>query len=364
MQPPSATDVEIWHVGPGSDRRGGIVHVIHTLIQAQSAAWPGRVHWLSTSTDGGPLVKFISFATACVRLVALLLRRRDRILLHVHTSHGNSLARKRVLLRIARLFSTPVVLQVHSGLLAEQIATQGPASHPLTVAAGGARVLLGLTSDLAPAAVAAGIPFHLVFNAVEPPPTDGLSGPDASEPTLLFLAGRGLREKGAYTLLEALAALPPDRPYRCVIAGPDPMDELRQEARRLGIAGRIEWAGWVDGEEKANLLRRADLFVLPSLREGLPIALLEAMAWGLPCVATPVGGIPRLIASDDVGWLVPAGDAGALSVAIDRLLSDPVLRTTLGTAARRTMMESCTPAVVARSLEAIYRQALGGGDPR
>lgn len=97
--------------------------------------------------------------------------------------------------------------------------------------------------------------------------------------------------------------------------------ELSQSAGRLGLAGRVRFAGRLPpGDPVRHELDRADLFVLPSRTEGLPRAMIEAMARGLPCVGTGVGGIPELL---DPAEIVPAGDTRALARAIDQLARDP-----------------------------------------
>ncbi len=129
--------------------------------------------------------------------------------------------------------------------------------------------------------------------------------------------------KGTDVLIEAVA--------RCVSAGIDLTativgdgkykTELMEQAERIGMASRIRFAGHVlAGKPVRGFLDSADLFVLPSRTEGLPRALIEAMARGLPCIGSDVGGIPELLDKDD---LVPAGDAGALAAKIAEVLGDP-----------------------------------------
>ena len=110
---------------------------------------------------------------------------------------------------------------------------------------------------------------------------------------------------------------------------------MRRRAREAGLEAQVVFAGLVPYERIPEELRGADVFALPSLQEGLPLSLLEAMASGLPVVASAVGGIPAVVRDGDDGFLVPAGDVAALGAALVRLANDPVRRARLGEAARR-----------------------------
>jgi glycosyltransferase involved in cell wall biosynthesis len=101
-------------------------------------------------------------------------------------------------------------------------------------------------------------------------------------------------------------------------------------------------------------LRAADVFVLPAISEGLPMALLEAMAYGLAIVATEVGGVPDVVSDDSQGLLVPPRDPVALAAALGRIGEDVAMRVRLGAAAKERS-EEFSPAAVAEQLGAIYR---------
>src|SRR5690606_6479369 len=113
-------------------------------------------------------------------------------------------------------------------------------------------------------------------------------------------------------------------------AGDGEIAEVAARAQQLGLANRIEIPGWIDETAKNTLLSRADVFVLPSHAEGLPMSLLEAMASELPVVCSSVGGIPVAVTDGVEGAIVPPGDVDALAEVLDRLLTSPVLRTELG----------------------------------
>jgi glycosyltransferase involved in cell wall biosynthesis len=142
--------------------------------------------------------------------------------------------------------------------------------------------------------------------------------------------GNFTAKKDQRALLDATELLVHRYPgIRLVIVGSGPLeDSLRGHADRLGLGGTVVWTGSRD--DVPDLLPALDVFVLSSRHEGLSIALIEALAAGVPCVATDVGGIPEVVEDEVQGILVPPGQPRALAAAIDRLLADPALRQRLG----------------------------------
>jgi glycosyltransferase involved in cell wall biosynthesis len=127
-------------------------------------------------------------------------------------------------------------------------------------------------------------------------------------------------------------------------------------AAELGISDSVDFLGWVDGELKLKLLRDADVFVLPSYNEGLPMSVLEAMSWAKPVIATRVGGIPELITTGTNGILIDAGDQEQLSSALLRLGHDAEYRASIGLAARQHIEGQFSDVAVLPRLENVYRQ--------
>lgn len=154
----------------------------------------------------------------------------------------------------------------------------------------------------------------------------------SSTPPTLIYVGRLAHEKGVGHLLRAVRSLAAaGRDVQLKICGDGPLKEkLQAEAATMGLGRRVRFLGFVPpGKGVYSELDRADIFVLPSLSEGIPKVLLEAMARGLPIVATAVGGIPDIIRDGYNGLLVPPGDAEAIAAAVDRLLGSPGLRCSL-----------------------------------
>lgn len=124
---------------------------------------------------------------------------------------------------------------------------------------------------------------------------------------------------------------------RLVGDGPD-RRRLEAAAAHLGITGRVIFEGALSHDRVLELYRAADLFVLASFAEGVPVVLMEAMAMEIPCVATRITGVPELIEHGVSGLLVPPADAVALADAVETLLDDPALRASLGKAAREKIL--------------------------
>ena len=157
-------------------------------------------------------------------------------------------------------------------------------------------------------------------------------GLPASAPVVLGV-GRLSPEKAFDALIRALPELPG---VHALIVG-EGGDRARLEAlaAELNVRGRVHLPGWSRDARRA--FAAADVFALPSLREGLPNVLLEAMALGVPAVASRIAGIPRVVTDGVDGFLIPPGDSGALAGQLEPLLADPELRTRVAAAARATV---------------------------
>ena len=179
-----------------------------------------------------------------------------------------------------------------------------------------------------------------------------------AEAPLLGSLGRLHPQKGFSDLLAALAQVRQRIPsVQLFLAGDgESRESLEAQARSLGLCEAVTFAG-----TRANvpeILAALDVLVLPSLWEGMPNAVLEAMAAGLPVVATAVGGTPEAVVDGVTGLLVPPQDPGALACAIERLLRDPDLRRTMGQAGRRRVEQHFDVWETVRQVEDLYETLL------
>lgn len=213
---------------------------------------------------------------------------------------------------------------------------------------------------------AAGVPeTHIVVNyhGVDLDRFQPRDGEPENEVPLLVTCGRLQLYKGHHILLQACALL--SRPWRLVVIGEGPTRRrLERLAGELGIADRVRFTGGIPQSEVADWYRRADLFVLASVvvrRSGrqdvIPNVLAEAMASGVPVVATNVSGIPELVEDGRTGRLVPPNDPQELARAIDELLSDEEKRRALARAAVAFVRERFDRRRNVRELVPIFRRA-------
>lgn len=163
--------------------------------------------------------------------------------------------------------------------------------------------------------------------------------------------------KGQRTLLRALAEVDATAVFVGVDLerGGEYERELRAEAERLGVAGRVVFAGY--REDVPALLAGCDLFCLPSLAEGMPVVVLEAMAHGKAVVATPVGGTPELVVDGETGMLVAPGDAGALARALAELLAEPERAARMGEAGRTRVLRDFSARATVERVLGLYEHA-------
>ena len=183
-------------------------------------------------------------------------------------------------------------------------------------------------------------------------------GVDASSAPVVLNVARLDVQKGQGYLLQAAARVP-GAVFLLVGDGPD-RATLEAQARELRLGNRAVFLG--HRRDIPDLLARCDLFVLPSLWEGLPLSILEAMAAGKPVIATSVGGTPEAITQGETGLLVPPADPGALAAAIQAVLADPGLAARLAAAGRARVYREFSVDTMVRGVTAIYDELLDGAE--
>ncbi len=343
-------------VGTSPEVRGGVSSLVRSYYRG-GLFDRFDMRYVPTHRDGTAAQKALTALKAYACLCWLLLW-SPAPLVHIHLASRASFWRKSIVCAMARLRRRPYVLHVHGAEFSKFYHEECGAiskwivRHTLERAA----VLLALSGQwqetlkrIAPRATVQTLP-----NAVALRNVPARAPEDA--PIRVLFAGRIGARKGAFELLRAFARLAPQFPAATLVcAGDGEGEKLKQLARELGVADRVECPGWLNAEQMADELQRASLFALPSHDEGVPIALLEAMSHSLPVLTTPVGGIPEVIESERNGLMVEPGNVEAIERTLERLLRSPAERERLGAAARATIAERYSLESSIERLAALYR---------
>jgi glycosyltransferase involved in cell wall biosynthesis len=344
---------------------GGIGTFIQYLIQewATTPVAP-QVRVIDPRGPGGKASMGLHFPKAVGQLLYLgALGRID--LIHIHMSAYGSALRKGILILLGTMLGVPVIVHMHgSNFHKFYFNLPRPCQKALGFVLNRARfvVVLGsgwrdfLVSDLHVAQERVSV----IFNGVPRPDDDG-GGAESTRGEsvrIVFLGQLGER-KGVPDLLAALQSprlLP--KPWTATIAGDGAVEEFRAAVAKAGLNDRVILPGWVDSQAANDLLHRADIFVLPSYFEAMPIAILEALAHGVPVVATPVGAIPEFLTDGENAVLVPPGAPDQLADAIARLIDDANERRRLGAAGREIFRDRFDIRVAAERVLALYGSAM------
>lgn len=258
------------------------------------------------------------------------IRRRAPQLVHVNTSlNAGAFWRDLVYALVARLHGVPVVYQVHGGKLPQAFLGSSRLLQSLLRRLLRLPEVIVVLAELELRAYRSFLPRSrvvLIANAVDSLAFAAAHRPhqEAQAGLRLVYLGRLAREKGLHELLRAQAAALADgiQVHLTLVGAGAEEAALRNTVQQLGTAGSVHFAGAAFGAAKAAQLGEADVFVLPSYSEGLPCALLEAMAAGNAVIATRVGAIPDIVIPGLHGILIPPRDVSALTTAIAALAAD------------------------------------------
>ena len=324
-------------LGPHRAAPGGISTVLRIYQQSGlDQSWP-VVYWATwrdrkaawRGLTAGMWIKGLRVYDALTSLMQLLwvLHRKQVQAVHAHSAARGSFWRKSILLQCARVYGKPTLLHIHDGTFVQWY--EGLNWFARYIVRGSlkrATYVIVLTSFWARAMAQIQPRAHLTIlpNPVNIAPSTQHNSHQSlkGDSTILFM-GRLWPEKGVNDLLQAVAALQNRFPHmQLVLAGDGDLPAIQSQAQALGIADRVQLPGWVVDQQKQSLLHQATVLVLPSMAEGMPMAVLESMAVGIPVIATAVGGIPDMLAHGG-GMTYPAGDRLELTRLLEFMISNP-----------------------------------------
>lgn len=358
----SARPIKVMIATPfGEHQRGGIDRLTDLIVAKISEGHSARagVSRLVTRGPGARIMAPFVFGRALARLW-IAKQRGDVDILHINVAADGSAIRKAFLARFARGLGIPYVVHLHGSRFQEFWPSASPRVRMWVdrlFAESSAVIVLGkVWSDLVLAHVPQVQSRIIILPNATLPADFACDAPSNGSVRISFLGELGSR-KGTPQLVEALGRLNGDLDWTATIAGNGKIQETKARVEQLGIADRVKVPGWLDAEATKRVLRGSDVFVLPSFAENLPMSILEAFAYGLAVVATPVGAVADVIIDGTNGLLVPTGDVDALASALRRLIVDHRLRVALGVAAKADHASKYEIGVYVPRLIEIWRSA-------
>ena len=297
--------------------RGGITAVLK--LYEQSRMWADyHCRWIGTHRDGSSTVKLWYLFTAMLQYIVIL---PFYDIVHIHFSLQTTAKRKLPFFKLAKALGKKTVIHLHCGSQIDEIWNE---RYQYMFEHCDCGVLLseslkekieehfGKTDKL-----------KVVYN---PCPIITNSTKYDKQNSILF-SGTLYEGKGYKDLIKAFAKIAPQHPeWKVVLAGNGEEEEARALARKLGVESQVELLGWVSGEAKHKAFFEAKALCLPSYAEGFPMAVLDAWAYGLPVITTPVGGIPDVADDGNNMLLFQPGDVDQLAKCLDSLISNEMLR--------------------------------------
>jgi len=335
-------------VGPGEGTIGGIRSLVESIAptlqrRAQFRYMP-TVCRRAGAESGRLTARNVALALSQYARFAIALARFRPHIVHIHTSEGLAWYKDAFYVLAARASARRAILHMHGSNFVEAYGRSGVAAQRFT------HTVLTLADQVIEvseegagelAAIVPSARVSVLRNCIDITKfADETPRYPADVMRVLFLGTVGER-KGVFDLLSAAAVA---KSRGCAmhlrLAGPPEhaadLDKVRESVEALGLGGLCETIGPVQGRATAQLLRECDVFALPSHHEALPMAILEAMAAGLPIVAARVGGIPELVVDGFNGFLIAPGDIAGLAQRLMILAAEPDLRSLMGRRSRES----------------------------
>lgn len=328
---------------------GGISSVV--MAHERGEQWKDMgCHWVVTHRSGSKVLKMWYFVTG---MISFLVRVPFCKLVHIHTSEPPSAKRKRIFMHIAKVMGKKVIVHFHAFDTASTICSSSQSVYRYLFSNADVVIALSPTWKRAINEVfALGDKVQVLYN---PCPIIPISKLDVVKKKQILSAGVINARKGYKDLIMGFSKIANyHHDWQLVFAGSGEIEEGKILAKELGIEKQVEFLGWVAGTDKDRVFRETSVFCLPSYAEGFPMAVLDAWAYNLPVVATPVGGLPDIVKDGEDCLLFTPGDSDQLAEQLERMITDSELREKIIRASRKMAEKVFNENVINRQLAEIY----------
>ncbi len=328
-------------------------------IYRDSGAFAEDSSFLASFRDGNLVSRCLFFARFLGLFLWKLASNNQIRVVHIHMSSRGSYFRKALVAEIAKVAKKKVILHVHGSefevFYRESFALVKRCIRR-TLSMSDVVVALSEQWRHSLSRMSGRDNVRILYNPAVVGPY--LEREDSGTVNFLFLGRMGVR-KGVFDLVEAVALMRRSN-VRVFVYGDGDVEGVREHVLRFAVSSKVCVAGWISGSEKTAILKSAHVLVLPSYHEGLPMSVLEAMSWGLPVLATDVGGISEAVEHGRTGFLVEPGDKDGLAKRMDELASSHELRRAMGKAGYGAAKTKFSVEVVLDALRQMHASLLEG----
>ncbi len=345
---------------PDPSVKGGIASVVNGYRDKDSLLERKyRIKYVESYRDGSKWQKLGKALCGYGAFFTQLCADRPDIV-HVHSSFGPSFYRKIPFIYMSALFRVPVINHVHGAEFESFYENASAGKKKLVARVYGKCAKLIVLSEEWKRRFASFIPekrIAVLENYCRLPKEPYDTGRKAEQ--VLFMGELGKR-KGCYDIPAIWEQVLRQEPAaRLVMAGDGEMEAVRAAFLEKGISSGVHFPGWVRNESKEKLFRESSIFLFPTYHEGMPMAVLEAMGYGLGIVTTDAGGIPKLIRNEEDGFIGKPGDVQFMARHVIRLLQEPALCMAYGRRARELALRDYSAERHMERLCAIYEAVAG-----
>lgn len=313
--------MKVLMIGVDSSTQGGMWSVVEGYLKCQKFCEKTNLFYIPTSVTGNTLRKLVFTAKAYIKILLTLIT-TDIDVVHIHVSERGSVYRKYIVLKMAKLFHCKVVLHMHGAEFQtwyEHLSTRKQGQIKTIFGQADQILILGNYWKEFVSTIVDDKKIEVLYNAVEIP-----SKPlyRAEAKNLLFMGVVGKR-KGIDDLLAAMVKADEklEKDVQLLVYGPNPEGDIERKINQYRLSHRVQYKGWLKNEQKESVFLETAVHVLPSYNEGLPMAVLETMAYGIPNISTAVAAIPEAVNSRN-GVLIAPGDIERLADNLVRLMNN------------------------------------------
>ncbi len=331
--------------------QGGITSVINLHLNNGL----NEAEFLPSYVEGSLFAKLYYFLKFLTIFIFKISNKNIKIV-HIHTATKGSFLRKAIIFYLAKLFKKKTIFHVHGAefnifyskssdivkKIVNNIFTQSD-------------IVLALSKqwhkDLSEKSHNNNV--RVLYN----PLTLKFLKTKQDETIKVLFMGRLGQRKGTYDIVEAAKNLKCNK-IEITLFGDGEIDEIQALINKNNLNDKLKVGGWISGEDVDNAYQDADIYILPSYNEGLPMSVLEAMSYGLPVITTPAGGTPEAVENGLNGYLIEPGDYRALAEKIDILANDKELREKMGKNGYEIAKAKFDISIIIAELNKLYEELL------